>query len=69
MTTVAYCAVSPEGRTERGQVWMRLDAVPGLRRLTDAVYGEGAVASVQIGYVGSVADASSNKLPAISAGR
>src|SRR5690606_36916671 len=23
MTTVAYCAVSPEGRTDRQQIWMR----------------------------------------------
>jgi hypothetical protein len=28
MTTVAYCAVSPEGRTDRRQIWMRLEAVP-----------------------------------------
>ncbi|GAA1875300.1 NADH:flavin oxidoreductase [Actinomadura bangladeshensis] len=69
MTTVAYCAVSPEGRTERGQIWMRPEAVPGLRRLTDAVHDEGAAASAQIGHAGPVADASSNRLPAISAGR
>ncbi|MFB4307259.1 NADH:flavin oxidoreductase [Actinomadura sp. GTD37] len=69
MTTVAYCAVAPEGRTERGQIWMRPEAVPGLRRLTDAVHAEGAAASAQIGHAGPVADASSNKMPAISAGR
>jgi len=40
MTTVAYCAVSPEGRTDRHQIWMRPDAVPGLRRLSDAVHAE-----------------------------
>ena len=40
MTTVAYCAVSPEGRTDRHQIWMRPEAVPGLRRLTDAVHAE-----------------------------
>ena len=40
MTTVAYCAVSPEGRTDRHQIWMRPEAVPGLRRLTDAVHDE-----------------------------
>ncbi|MCP9972526.1 MULTISPECIES: NADH:flavin oxidoreductase [Actinomadura] len=69
MTTVAYCAVAPEGRTERGQIWMRPDAVPGLRRLTDAVHAEGAAASAQIGHAGPVADSSSTRLPAISAGR
>jgi NADH:flavin oxidoreductase / NADH oxidase family len=37
ISTVAYCAVAPEGRTERNQIWMRPEALPGLRRLTDAV--------------------------------
>jgi 2,4-dienoyl-CoA reductase-like NADH-dependent reductase (Old Yellow Enzyme family) len=69
MTTVAYCAVAPEGRTERRQIWMRPEAVPGLRRLTDAVHAEGAAASAQLGHAGPVADASSNKVPAVSAGR
>jgi 2,4-dienoyl-CoA reductase-like NADH-dependent reductase (Old Yellow Enzyme family) len=54
MTTVAYCAVSPGGRTEAGQIWMRPEAVPGLRRLTDAVHAEGAAASAQIGHAGPV---------------
>nr|WP_179834329.1 NADH:flavin oxidoreductase [Actinomadura citrea] len=69
MTTVAYCAVAPEGRTERRQIWMRPEAVPGLRRLTDAVHAEGAAASAQLGHAGPVADASSNRVPAVSAGR
>ncbi|MCR3745134.1 2,4-dienoyl-CoA reductase [Actinomadura glauciflava] len=69
MTTVAYCAVAPEGRTERRQIWMRPEAVPGLRRLTDAVHAEGAAASAQLGHSGPVADASSNGVPAVSAGR
>ncbi|MFJ9677465.1 NADH:flavin oxidoreductase [Streptomyces sp. NPDC101194] len=69
MTTVAYCAVSPEGRTERHQIWMRPEAVPGLRRLTDAVHREGAAVSAQIGHAGPVADARSNRLPALAPGR
>ena len=32
MTTVAYCAVSPGGRASGNQMWMRPEAVPGLRR-------------------------------------
>ncbi|TWV18924.1 NADH:flavin oxidoreductase, partial [Streptomyces albidoflavus] len=44
LTTVAYCAVAPDGRTERDQIWMRPEALPGLRRLTDAVHAEGAAA-------------------------
>jgi 2,4-dienoyl-CoA reductase-like NADH-dependent reductase (Old Yellow Enzyme family) len=66
MTTVAYCAVSPEGRTDRHQIWMRPEAVPGLRRLTDAVHAEGAAVSAQIGHAGPVANAASNRLPALA---
>lgn len=69
MTTVAYCAVSPEGRTDRHQIWMRPEAVPGLRRLTDAVHAEGAAVSAQIGHAGPVANAASNKLPALGPSR
>jgi 2,4-dienoyl-CoA reductase-like NADH-dependent reductase (Old Yellow Enzyme family) len=66
MTTVAYCAVSPGGRTEGRQLWMRPEAVPGLRRLTDAVHAEGAAASAQIGHAGPVADARSNRAKALA---
>jgi 2,4-dienoyl-CoA reductase-like NADH-dependent reductase (Old Yellow Enzyme family) len=66
MTTVAYCAVSPGGRTEGRQIWMRPEAVAGLRRLTDAVHAEGAAASAQIGHAGPVADARSNKATALA---
>ncbi|WP_353940544.1 NADH:flavin oxidoreductase [Streptomyces sp. HUAS MG91] len=65
MTTVAYCAVAPEGRTERHQIWMRPELLPGLRRLTDAVHAEGAAVSAQIGHAGPVADPRSNGLPAL----
>ncbi|WP_063052301.1 NADH:flavin oxidoreductase [Nocardia arthritidis] len=69
MTTVAYCAVAPGGRTDRHQIWMRPDAVPGLRRLTDAVHGEGAAVSAQIGHAGPVANAASNRAPALAPSR
>lgn len=69
MTTVAYCAVSPEGRTDRHQIWMRPDAVAGLRRLTDTIHAEGAAVSAQIGHAGPVANAASNRLPALAPGR
>ncbi|NEW29621.1 NADH:flavin oxidoreductase [Nocardia cyriacigeorgica] len=69
MSTVAYCAVSPEGRTDRHQIWMRPEAVPGLRRLTDAIHAEGAAASAQIGHAGPVANAASNRVPALAPGR
>ncbi|MFJ6406688.1 NADH:flavin oxidoreductase [Streptomyces hydrogenans] len=66
MTTVAYCAVAPEGRTQRAQVWMRPEALPGLRRLTDAVHATGAAVSLQLGHAGPVADARSNRLPSLA---
>jgi len=53
MTTVAYCAVAPDGRTFRDQLYMRPSLVPQLRRLTDAVHAEGAAASLQLGHCGS----------------
>ncbi|MFE4458114.1 NADH:flavin oxidoreductase, partial [Nocardia tengchongensis] len=69
MTTVAYCAVAPGGRTDRHQIWMRPEAVAGLRELTDAVHAEGAAASAQIGHAGPVANAASNRVPALAPSR
>ncbi|MEV4084488.1 NADH:flavin oxidoreductase [Nonomuraea fuscirosea] len=66
MTTVAYCAVAPEGRTQRHQLWMRQEALPGLRRLTDAVHAEGAAVSAQLGHAGPVANSRSTRLPALA---
>jgi 2,4-dienoyl-CoA reductase-like NADH-dependent reductase (Old Yellow Enzyme family) len=66
MTTVAYCAVSPGGRTSGDQIWMRPEAVAGLRRLTETVHAEGAAVSAQIGHAGPVADARSNKATALA---
>jgi len=66
LTTVAYCAVSPGGRTDGKQMWMRPEALPGLRRLTEAVHAEGAAISAQIGHAGPVANAASNKARALA---
>ncbi|MBE1530681.1 NADH:flavin oxidoreductase [Actinomadura algeriensis] len=66
MTSVAYCAVAPDGRTEYDQLHWRPEALPGLRRLTDAVHAEGAAASAQIGHAGPVANGRSNGVPSIA---
>jgi len=58
LTTVAYTAVTPGGRTFSHQMWMREEIVPGLRRLTDAVHHEGAAVSIQLGDAGYMADRS-----------
>jgi 2,4-dienoyl-CoA reductase-like NADH-dependent reductase (Old Yellow Enzyme family) len=66
MTTVAYLAVSPGGRTQGKQIWMRPEAVEGLCRLTDAIHTEGAAISAQIAHAGPVADAKSNGAEALA---
>ena len=69
MTTVAYLAVAPEGRTDRHQIFLREHAVPGLRKLTEAVHAEGAAVCAQLGHAGPVANGRSNRMPALSASR
>jgi 2,4-dienoyl-CoA reductase-like NADH-dependent reductase (Old Yellow Enzyme family) len=66
MTTVAYLAVTPGGRTEGRQIYWRPEALAGLRRLTDAIHAEGAAISAQIGHAGPVADSRSNKATALA---
>jgi len=69
MTTVAYLAVSPEGRTARGCIQLGEETLPGLRRLTDAVHAEGAAVAAQLGHAGPVANAKSNRSPALAPSR
>jgi 2,4-dienoyl-CoA reductase-like NADH-dependent reductase (Old Yellow Enzyme family) len=66
MSTVAYLAVSPEGRTDRHCLLLNEENVSGLRTVTDAVHAEGAAAAAQIGHAGPVANARSNGSPALS---
>ncbi|MCB1026262.1 MAG: NADH:flavin oxidoreductase, partial [Microthrixaceae bacterium] len=61
MSTVAYCAISPGGRVQRNTVVLNERAVPDLRRLTEAVHNEGALASAQLGHAGLVANTRSNR--------
>jgi 2,4-dienoyl-CoA reductase-like NADH-dependent reductase (Old Yellow Enzyme family) len=69
MTTVAYLAVAPEGRTDRHQIYLRDEALPGLQRLTEAVHAEGAAVAAQLGHAGPVANGRSNRRHALSASR
>jgi 2,4-dienoyl-CoA reductase-like NADH-dependent reductase (Old Yellow Enzyme family) len=52
MTTLAYCAVAPHGRTFADQLVMSEELVAQLRPLTDAVHREGAAASIQLAHCG-----------------
>ena len=54
MTTVAYAAVNQSGLSFNGQLWMREEIVPELKRLTDAVHAYGAKASIQLGHCGNM---------------
>ncbi|MCU0461231.1 MAG: NADH:flavin oxidoreductase [Bacteroidales bacterium] len=57
MTTIAYAAVEKSGLSFPHQLWLNNDAVPGLRRITDAVHCEGAACSIQIGHCGNMSKA------------
>ncbi|MBS0577929.1 MAG: NADH:flavin oxidoreductase [Proteobacteria bacterium] len=52
MTTVAYCAVAPDGRTFVDQITLDRAQVPHLRVLTEAVHRHNAAASAQITHGG-----------------
>lgn len=55
MTTLAFCAVSKEGRAAAGELVLRDEALPGLRLLVETVHSLGAAACAQIGHSGPVA--------------
>ena len=54
MTTIAYAAVCQSGLSFNGQLWMREEIVPELKKLTDAIHAEGAKASIQLGHCGNM---------------
>jgi 2,4-dienoyl-CoA reductase-like NADH-dependent reductase (Old Yellow Enzyme family) len=67
MTTLAYLAVSRDGRGAPGEIVVRPEAVPGLTRLAEAVHAQGAAAAAQIGHAGPVAAAT--RRPGLSPSR
>jgi 2,4-dienoyl-CoA reductase-like NADH-dependent reductase (Old Yellow Enzyme family) len=69
LTTVAYLAVAPEGRTHREQVVVGPQTLPGLSRLTAAIHETGARVTGQVGHAGPVANGRSNGVHALSASR
>jgi len=54
MTTLAYCAVSPDGQGAPNEIVVRDEAVPGLRRLVDQIHALDVAASMQLGHAGPV---------------
>ena len=69
MTTLAYCSVSSAGRTFADQVWMREEALPGLRSFSDAMHAEGARAAIQLGHAGWFASPRITGEPALGPSR
>jgi 2,4-dienoyl-CoA reductase-like NADH-dependent reductase (Old Yellow Enzyme family) len=67
MTTVAYCAVSPEGRGAPNEIVLRPEARDGLAELAEAVHAEGAAVSAQIGHAGPVGNPRVTRARALSA--
>ena len=67
LTTVAYLAVAPEGRTHREQIVVGPDTRDGLARMADAIHETGAAIAGQVGHAGPVANGRSNGVKAISA--
>ena len=58
MTTVAYAAIEKSGLSFPHQLLLNKEAVPDLRKLTDAIHKEGAACSVQIGHCGNMTSSS-----------
>ena len=54
MTTLAYASVNRSGLSFDGQLWMREEIVPGLKRITDAVHAASAKCSIQLGHCGNM---------------
>ena len=54
MTTLAYASVNRSGLSFDGQLWMREEIVPELKRITDAVHAAGAKCSIQLGHCGNM---------------
>lgn len=54
MTTLAYAAVNRSGLSFKGQLWMREEIVPELKKITDTIHQEGAKVSIQLGHCGNM---------------
>lgn len=69
LTTVAYLAIAPEGRTQKEVIVVNEKSAPGLQRLTDAIHETGAKIAGQLGHAGPVANGRSNGVHALAASK
>ncbi|HMG42439.1 MAG TPA: NADH:flavin oxidoreductase [Acidimicrobiales bacterium] len=61
MTTLAFCAVSPDGCATPNEIVIIPEMAPGLAHLAEAVHAEGAAVSAQLGHAGAVAAATGHR--------
>ncbi|MDR0828518.1 MAG: NADH:flavin oxidoreductase [Prevotellaceae bacterium] len=54
MTTVAYASVNRSGISFDGQLWVRPEIIPELKKMTDQIHLHGAKASIQLGHCGNM---------------
>ena len=66
LTTLAYCAVSANGRVSRDCLVFTDDLTEDLRQLTDAAHDEGAAVAAQLGHAGLVAQDQSRRHPSVA---
>lgn len=52
MTTLAYCAVSKDGRAFEHELWMREDIQEDLKKFTSTIHDAGGKVSIQLGHCG-----------------
>lgn len=70
MTTVAYAAVSKSGLSFKHQLWLRIEIITDLKKLTQTVHQNGAAVSIQIGHTGNMSKKSiSGERPIAPTGR
>ncbi len=69
LTTVAYLAVAPEGRTQKEVIVVNDASAPGLARMVDAIHETGAKIGGQLGHAGPVANGRSNGVRALAASK
>ena len=54
MTTVAYAAVDLSGVSFDGQLYVRDEIIPDMKKMTEAIHAQGAKASIQLGHCGNM---------------
>ena len=54
MTTVAYAAVDLSGVSFVGQLYVRDEIIPDMKKMTEVIHAQGAKASIQLGHCGNM---------------